>query len=176
MAKILLGAAARKVKLEIIDNSNDVEMAIVFGDFISNDSALNGKNVWLGDIFRVVAYFELFLSEVKGYAKFYIASVVAIVLVVVSGSKRVVAVIVCSIGVVYIFMAVEVIEIEAKKRGWWVKVEIRGFVGAGNVIIFEEVVVADLVIVAVDIEVDLAKFVGKSMYRIFIGLALKKIA
>ena len=48
MAKTLLGAAARKAKLEIIDNPNDAEMAIVLGDFIPNDSALNGKNVWLG--------------------------------------------------------------------------------------------------------------------------------
>ena len=46
MAKTLLGAAARKAKLEIIDNPNDAEMAIVLGDSIPNDSALNGKNVW----------------------------------------------------------------------------------------------------------------------------------
>ena len=32
MAKTLLGAAARKAKLEIIDNPNDAEMAIVLGD------------------------------------------------------------------------------------------------------------------------------------------------
>ncbi len=44
MAKTLLGAAARKAKLEIIDNPNDAEMAIVLGDSIPNDSALNGKN------------------------------------------------------------------------------------------------------------------------------------
>ena len=63
MAKTLLGAAARKAKLEIIDNPNDAEMAIVLGDSIPNDSALNGKNVWLGDISRAVAHPELFLSE-----------------------------------------------------------------------------------------------------------------
>ena len=56
MAKTLLGAAARKAKLEIIDNPNDAEMAIVLGDSIPNDSALNGKNVWLGDISRAVAH------------------------------------------------------------------------------------------------------------------------
>lgn len=55
MAKTLLGAAARKAKLEIIDNPNDAEMAIVLGDSIPNDSALNGKNVWLGDISRARA-------------------------------------------------------------------------------------------------------------------------
>lgn len=35
---------------------------------------------------------------------------------------------------------------------------------------------ADLVIVAADIEVDLAKFAGKPMYRTSTGLALKKTA
>ena len=73
-------------------------------------------------------------------------------------------------------MAAEAIETEAKKRGWWVKVETRGSVGAGNAITPEEVAAADLVIVAADIEVDLAKFAGKPMYRTSTGLALKKTA
>lgn len=73
-------------------------------------------------------------------------------------------------------MAAEAIESEAKKRGWWVKVETRGSVGAGNAITPEEVATADLVIVAADIEVDLDKFVGKPMYRTSTGLALKKTA
>ncbi|SQJ18305.1 PTS system, fructose-specific IIBC component [Salmonella enterica subsp. enterica] len=65
---------------------------------------------------------------------------------------------------------------KAKKRGWWVKVETRGSVGAGNAITPEEVAEADLVIVAADIEVDLAKFAGLPMYRTSTGLALKKTA
>jgi PTS system fructose-specific IIC component len=73
-------------------------------------------------------------------------------------------------------MAAEAIESEAKKRGWWVKVETRGSVGAGNAITPEEVAAADLVIVAADIEVDLDKFAGKPMYRTSTGLALKKTA
>jgi PTS system fructose-specific IIC component len=56
------------------------------------------------------------------------------------------------------------------------KVETRGSVGAGNAITPEEVAEADLVIVAADIEVDLAKFAGKPMYRTSTGLALKKTA
>lgn len=54
------------------------------------------------------------------------------------------------------------------------KVETRGSVGAGNAITPEEVAEADLVIVAADIEVDLAKFAGKPMYRTSTGTALKK--
>ncbi|EOO5429826.1 PTS fructose transporter subunit IIBC [Escherichia coli] len=176
MAKTLLGAAARKAKLEIIDNPNDAEMAIVLGDSIPNDSALNGKNVWQGDISRAVAHPELFLSEAKGHAKPYTAPVAATAPVDASGPKRVVAVTACPTGVAHTFMAAEAIETEAKKRGWWVKVETRGSVGAGNAITPEEVAAADLVIVAADIEVDLAKFAGKPMYRTSTGLALKKTA
>ncbi len=93
-----------------------------------------------------------------------------------TGPKRIVAVTACPTGVAHTFMAAEAIETEAKKRGWWVKVETRGSVGAGNAITPEEVAEADLVIVAADIEVDLAKFAGKPMYRTSTGLALKKTA
>ncbi|MDI6936920.1 fructose PTS transporter subunit IIB, partial [Serratia sp. Se-PFBMAAmG] len=72
--------------------------------------------------------------------------------------------------------AAEAIQAEATKRGWWVKVETRGSVGAGNAITPEEVAAADLVIVAADIDVDLAKFAGKPMYRTSTSLALKKTA
>jgi PTS system fructose-specific IIC component len=139
------------------------------------DSALNGKKVFLGDINRAVAHPELFLSEAKGHATPYARrplqrSGAA------SGPKRIVAVTACPTGVAHTFMAAEAIETEAKKRGWWVKVETRGSVGAGNAITPEEVAEADLVIVAADIEVDLAKFAGKPMYRTTTGLALKKTA
>lgn len=55
MAKTLLGAAA-PAHLELIDNPNDAELAIVLGTALPADSALNGKNVYLGDINRAVAH------------------------------------------------------------------------------------------------------------------------
>lgn len=125
-----------------------------------------------------MAHPELFLSEAKSNAKAYTAPVAAAPAASVnaSGPKRIVAVTACPTGVAHTFMAAEAIETEAKKRGWWVKVETRGSVGAGNAITPEEVAQADLVIVAADIEVDLAKFAGKPMYRTSTGLALKKTA
>ncbi len=55
MAKTLLGAAAHKANLEIIDNPNDAELAIVLGESLPNDNALNGKKVWLGILAAAVA-------------------------------------------------------------------------------------------------------------------------
>lgn len=174
MAKTLLGTAAQKAQLELIDNPNDAELAIVLGSTLPADSALNGKKVYLGDINRAVAHPELFLGEAKSHATPYAAPAAAPAAA--SGPKRIVAVTACPTGVAHTFMAAEAIETEAKKRGWWVKVETRGSVGAGNEITPEEVAQADLVIVAADIEVDLAKFAGKPMYCTTTGLALKKTA
>ncbi|MFW0765083.1 PTS fructose transporter subunit IIBC [Trabulsiella odontotermitis] len=176
MAKTLLSAAAQKAHLEITDNPNDAELVIVLGSALPQDSALNGKQVWLGDINRAVGHPELFLSEAKAHAKPYSAPAVAPAAAASTGMKRIVAVTACPTGVAHTFMAAEAIETEAKKRGWWVKVETRGSVGAGNAITPEEVEQADLVLVAADIEVDLAKFAGKPMYRTSTGLALKKTA
>ncbi len=179
MAKTLLGAAAQKANLQFIDNPNEAELAIVLGSSVPNDSALSGKKVWLGDVNRAVAHPELFLSEAKSHAAVYSAPVATAATAAPAASggvKRIVAVTACPTGVAHTFMAAEAIETEAKKRGWWVKVETRGSVGAGNAITPEEVAEADLVIVAADIEVDLAKFAGKPMYRTTTGLALKKTA
>ena len=41
MAKTLLGAAAPKAHLELIDNPNDAELVIVLGAALPTDSALN---------------------------------------------------------------------------------------------------------------------------------------
>lgn len=176
MAKTLLSTAAQKAQLELIDNPNDAELAIVLGTALPADSALNGKKVYLGDINRAVAHPELFLGEAKSHATPYSAPAAAAVPAATNGPKRIVAVTACPTGVAHTFMAAEAIETEAKKRGWWVKVETRGSVGAGNAITPEEVEQADLVVVAADIEVDLAKFAGKPMYRTTTGLALKKTA
>ncbi|WP_313758007.1 PTS fructose transporter subunit IIBC [Atlantibacter hermannii] len=177
LAKTLLGTAAHKAHLEIIDNPNEAELAIVVGTAIPADTSLNGKKVYLGDIDRAVLHPELFLSEAKAKATPYTAPVAAPAAAnLAKGPKRVVAVTACPTGVAHTFMAAEAIETEAKKRGWWVKVETRGSVGAGNAITPEEIAQADLVIVAADIEVDLAKFDGLPMYRTSTGLALKKTA
>ncbi|UYA59962.1 PTS system, inactive IIB catalytic / fructose-specific IIB / IIC component [Pectobacterium sp. F1-1] len=175
LVKNLLGAAAAKAGVTFTEQANDAELAIVLGASAAADSALNGKQVYVGDIELAVSQPEAFLAKAQAEATTYQAVASASVQQP-AAAKRIVAVTACPTGVAHTFMAAEAIESEAKKRGWWVKVETRGSVGAGNAITPEEVEQADLVIVAADIEVDLAKFAGKKMYRTSTGLALKKTA
>ena len=119
MAKTLLSTAAQKAQLELIDNPNDAELAIVLGTALPADSALNGKKVYLGDINRAVAHPELFLGEAKSHATPYAAPAAAALPTAANGPKRIVAVTACPTGVAHTFMAAEAIETEAKKRGWW---------------------------------------------------------
>ncbi|WJY13473.1 PTS fructose transporter subunit IIBC [Pectobacteriaceae bacterium CE90] len=174
LVKNLLGSAAVKAGLTLTEQLSDAELAIVLGATAQTDSGLNGKNVYVGDVELALSQPDAFLEKAKAESKPYQASPIAAATP--SAAKRIVAITACPTGVAHTFMAAEAIETEAKKRGWWVKVETRGSVGAGNPITPEEVEQADLVIVAADIEVDLSKFVGKKMYRTSTGLALKKTA
>ncbi|CAI2406156.1 EIIBC-Fru [Serratia liquefaciens] len=177
LAKRMLGAAAVKTGLTLVESAADAELVVVAGQTVPADAALNGKRVYVGDVAHAVREPEAFLAQAMAEAKAYQAPAAAAVEPAkAAGQKRIVAITACPTGVAHTFMAAEAIESEAKKRGWWVKVETRGSVGAGNAITPEEVAAADLVIVAADIEVDLDKFAGKPMYRTSTGLALKKTA
>ncbi|MEG9836669.1 PTS fructose transporter subunit IIBC [Serratia marcescens] len=174
LAKRMLEAAAAKTGLTLIESLQDAELVAVAGQSAPADAGLNGKLVYVGDVEQAVREPDAFLARAKAEAETYQAPQAAPVKA--AGQKRIVAITACPTGVAHTFMAAEAIESEANKRGWWVKVETRGSVGAGNAITPEEVAAADLVIVAADIEVDLDKFAGKPMYRTSTGLALKKTA
>lgn len=175
LAKRMLEAAAAKTGLTLVESLQDAELVAVAGQSALADAGLNGKLVYVGDVEQAVREPDAFLARAKAEAETYQAPQAAAP-VKADGQKRIVAITACPTGVAHTFMAAEAIESEAKKRGWWVKVETRGSVGAGNTITPEEVAAADLVIVAADIEVDLDKFAGKPMYRTSTGLALKKTA
>ncbi|WP_409308937.1 PTS fructose transporter subunit IIBC [Pectobacterium sp. B1J-3] len=175
LVKNLLGAAATQVGVTWTEQIDDAELVIMLGTAAVADSALNGKRVFIGDVVRAVSQPESFLTQAQAEATTY-QTIASASVQQNTTAKRIVAVTACPTGVAHTFMAAEAIETEAKKRGWWVKVETRGSVGAGNAITAEEVELADVVIVAADIEVDLSKFAGKKMYRTSTGLALKKTA
>ncbi|MEG0867133.1 MAG: PTS fructose transporter subunit IIBC [Hafnia sp.] len=175
LAKRMLESVAAKLDITLLDAAQDAELIIVIGDEQPQDTAFNGKRLFIGSAEKAIREPEAFLAQAMAEAQSYqYTSATAAALA--KGQMRIVAVTACPTGVAHTFMAAEAIEAEAKKRGWWVKVETRGSVGAGNEITPEEVAAADLVIVAADIEVDLNKFSGKPMYRTTTGLALKKTA
>ncbi|MGB9097564.1 PTS fructose transporter subunit IIBC [Erwinia sp.] len=179
LAKNIAKAAAASKGLTLTDNLAEADQVIVAGKNIPADASLDGKAIYLADIEQLLRQPDAVLAKAQTDAKPWHAPAVAATpaaAVATKGPKRIVAVTACPTGVAHTFMAAEAIDTEAKKRGWWVKVETRGSVGAGNAITPEEVAEADLVIVAADIEVDLAKFAGKPMYRTSTGLALKKTA
>lgn len=175
LAKRMLESVAAKLDITLLDAAQDAELIIVIGDEQPQDTAFNGKRLFIGSAEKAIREPEAFLAQAMAEAQSY-QYTSATAAAPAKGQMRIVAVTACPTGVAHTFMAAEAIEAEAKKRGWWVKVETRGSVGAGNEITLEEVAAADLVIVAADIEVDLNKFSGKPMYRTTTGLALKKTA
>ncbi|WP_312665113.1 PTS fructose transporter subunit IIBC [Pantoea sp. CTOTU49201] len=174
-----LRATAAQAGLTLTDNTAEAELVLVAGHNAPHDAELAGKSLALVDVQQALRDPLAAINQAKASAKTWqpaAATAAAPVAAQSGGQKRIVAVTACPTGVAHTFMAAEAIQAEATKRGWWVKVETRGSVGAGNAITAEEVAAADLVIVAADIDVDLAKFAGKPMYRTSTSLALKKTA
>lgn len=179
LASERLQAAAGQAGLTLVDSAADAELVLVIGQQVTDNAQLAGKSVALVDVQQALRDPQAALALAKDAAQPWqlaAATPAASAPAQSAGQKRIVAVTACPTGVAHTFMAAEAIEAEASKRGWWVKVETRGSVGAGNPITPEEVAAADLVIVAADIDVDLAKFAGKPMYRTSTSLALKKTA
>ncbi|MBI0113718.1 MULTISPECIES: PTS fructose transporter subunit IIBC [unclassified Gilliamella] len=178
LAKAELVLAANSLNFKVVDNAASADTIISVGDGNISDKSVIGKKVYVvNDLNEIFADPKKILNEAQSKTTVYQQSAnSAAVATSNNGQKRIVAVTACPTGVAHTFMAAEAIEEEAKKRGWWCKVETRGSVGVGNELTPEEVASADLVIVACDIDVDLSKFAGKKMYRTKTGPALKKTA
>ena len=178
LAKAELALAANSLNFKVVDNATSADTIISVGDGNISDKSVIGKKVYVvSDLNEIFADPKKILNNAKLKATVYEQSASsASVSAANNGQKRIVAVTACPTGVAHTFMAAEAIEEEAKKRGWWCKVETRGSVGVGNELTQEEIAAADVVIVACDIDVDLSKFAGKKMYRTKTGPALKKTA
>ncbi|WP_294913210.1 PTS fructose transporter subunit IIBC [uncultured Gilliamella sp.] len=178
LAKAELALAANSLNFKVVDNATSADTIISVGDGNISDKSVIGKRVYVvSDLNEIFADPKKILNNAKLKATVYEQSASsASVSAANNGQKRIVAVTACPTGVAHTFMAAEAIEEEAKKRGWWCKVETRGSVGVGNELTPEEIAAADVVIVACDIDVDLSKFAGKKMYRTKTGPALKKTA
>ncbi len=89
-------------------------------------------------------------------------------------TKRIVAVTSCPTGIAHTFMAAEGLKRGAEALGHEIHVETQGSVGAGNVLTPEQIAAADVVVIAADTKVDLARFAGKALYQTDTTSALKK--
>lgn len=172
--QVLMAALSKNHQLA--NSEQDAELVIVVGKDLPFSPALEGKKVYLIDAEKALHSPEQTIEKAISESQLYVAPAQTNSGLTSTGAKNIVAVTACPTGVAHTFMSAEAIENYAKKQGWQVKVETRGQVGTGNELSAEEIANADLVFVAADIDVDLAKFAGKPMYRTSTGLALKKTA
>ncbi|MDN6682847.1 MAG: fructose PTS transporter subunit IIB, partial [Enterobacterales bacterium] len=131
LAKRMLESVVAKQDIALVEAAQDAELIVVIGDEQPQDATLNGKRLFVGSAEKAIREPEAFLAQAKAEAQPYQFANAAVAAPA-KGQMRVVAVTACPTGVAHTFMAAEAIEAEAKKRGWWVKVETRGSVGAGN--------------------------------------------
>lgn len=87
--------------------------------------------------------------------------------------KRIVAITACPTGIAHTFMAADALKKAALARGDEIHVETQGSVGSNNTLSPEEIAAADVVIIAADTHVDLARFAGKQLYQTSVGSAVK---
>ena len=154
------------------------EVVIVAANTAVDTTRFVGKKVYQSDISALtadpVAYLKAATEQATELSAAAATTFTAPVAAATDGVKKVVAVTACPTGVAHTFMAAEALEEEGKRRGYQIKVETRGSVGAGNALTEQDIADADLVIIAADIEVPLERFNGKKMYRTKTGPALKK--
>jgi fructose PTS system EIIBC or EIIC component len=87
---------------------------------------------------------------------------------------RIVAVMACPTGIAHTVMAAEALEKTAKTMGHTLRAEMQGSAGAQNVLTEKEIRDADMVIIATDIHIDMARFGGKPVYAVSTSDAIRK--
>jgi PTS system fructose-specific IIC component len=146
---------------------------IITANTAVDNSRFKGKKVYQSDISEC-------LNDVKAYLQNAVEKAQPLTQVTEAAApaaqtaKKIVAITACPTGVAHTFMAAAALEEKGTALGYEVKVETRGSVGAKNQLTEEDIQNADMVIIAADIEVDLARFAGKKLYKTSTGLALKK--
>lgn len=171
-----LKLAAELLDINIIDDADLATIIIILGSGGSVDSTLFGKKVYtVANIDDVFTTPEQILLQAQTDAVFYanpteIKNDANKPL----DAKRVIGVTACLTGIANTFVAADAIQEQAKKRGYWCKVESRSSIGVINELTTEDIASADLVIAACDIDVDLSKFYGKKLYRTKTRTVIKK--
>ncbi|MEZ8142529.1 PTS fructose transporter subunit IIBC [Enterovibrio sp. FF113] len=160
-------------------SASDIESAdlIIAVGPVSDMARFDGKKVYQASLDECYSSSTQLIENAASNAKVYAHKDIAPATdadKVASAKIRIVGITACPTGVAHTFMAAEAVEEEAKAQGMWVKMETRGSVGAKNQLTDEEIAQADLVFIGADIEVDMARFDGKRVYRTSTSAALKK--
>lgn len=79
--------------------------------------------------------------------------------------KKILGVTACTTGIAHTYMAAENLEKAAKALRYDVKVETDGSSGVENELLPEEIKEAELIVVAADLKVEMARFHGKKVYQ-----------
>jgi len=154
------------------DQIESADCIIIASNREIDNSRFKGKKVYQSDISDCLIDAKKYLQHAVENAA--LLTQVTNLTTAASEPKKIVAITACPTGVAHTFMAAAALEEEGKRLGYQIKVETRGSVGAKNQLTDEDIKEADLVIIAADIEVDLARFNGKKLYKTSTGLALKK--
>lgn len=85
---------------------------------------------------------------------------------------KVLAVTACPTGIAHTYMAAEKLNERAKERGIPIKIETNGSSGVKNRLTPEEIAEADVIIVAADTKVEMARFDGKPVIQTKVGKAI----
>ncbi|AAX16916.1 fructose-specific PTS transporter subunit EIIC [Borrelia hermsii] len=80
--------------------------------------------------------------------------------------EKVVAVCACPVGVAHTYIAAKKLEVEVKRQGYNIKVETQGSIGIDNPLTETDIKDADVVILAVDKDIDEERFDGKRVYKV----------
>lgn len=89
-------------------------------------------------------------------------------------NKKVIALCACPMGLAHTFMAAEAIEMEAKARGYQVKVETQGSDGIKNKLTSEDIESADIILHAVAVTpLEIERFNGHEVYEASLSEVIK---
>lgn len=130
-----------------------------------------GKRVFQSTPAQALQDVEELLRRGAQEAAVYVASEAAVES---TNRPRIVAITACPTGVAHTFMAAEALQQAAKTLGYDLQVETQGSVGARTPLSPEAIRDADVVLLAVDIDVATERFAGKKIYRCGTGIALKQ--
>ncbi|MCG5243108.1 PTS fructose transporter subunit IIC [Azospirillum doebereinerae] len=118
---------------------------------------------------RTVAALDAVLADARAVLESALGAGPAVIPVAAApaagASKAIVAITSCPTGIAHTFMAAEGIQQAATALGHRVRVETQGSVGARDTLTDAEIRAADVVLIAADTQVDLARFAGKRVFK-----------